>query len=88
MFNRSDRQVQKKALRGLFFCYELAIFSLRHGFMIREWLFVVLAKMNWLDIHQIPVQNAALDGMSLMRQVRIFVHWRKRFTMLARSRTG
>ncbi|ECY5079062.1 hypothetical protein AVA37_23415 [Salmonella enterica subsp. enterica serovar Litchfield] len=27
MFNRSDRQVQKKALRGLFFCYELAIFS-------------------------------------------------------------
>lgn len=28
--------------------------------MIREWLFVVLAKMNWLDIHQIPVQNAAL----------------------------
>ncbi|EXF28299.1 hypothetical protein V172_22570 [Citrobacter freundii RLS1] len=56
--------------------------------MIREWLFVVLAKMNWLNIHQMPVQNAALDGMSLMRQVRIFVHWRKRFTMLARSRTG
>ncbi|PLG84688.1 hypothetical protein B6J19_25595 [Klebsiella quasipneumoniae] len=31
MFNRSDRQVQKKALRGLFFCYELAIFSFRYS---------------------------------------------------------
>ncbi|WP_411901310.1 hypothetical protein, partial [Salmonella enterica] len=64
---RTDRQVQKNALRGLFFCDELAILSLRHGFMIREWLFVVLAKMNWIDIHQSPVQNAALEGMSLMR---------------------